>query len=133
MIVPDASATALLFGRGDRDPRVLQAHEVMRGDTDWVAPEHWRIEVMSVLRGLTLAGKLADRRAQEAIAWLGAVTVLIAPTEHLLARIWELRANLSAYDAGYVAVAEASGVTLVTADARLARAGVARCPIRVIV
>lgn len=66
---------------------------------------------------------LDNGRAREAMAWLSAVTVLVAPAEPLLTRIWELRANLSAYDAGYVAVAVASGVTLVTADALLARSG----------
>jgi predicted nucleic acid-binding protein len=46
--------------------------------------------------------------------------------------MWELRSNLSTYDAGCVAVAEAHDVTLVTADARIAKAGVARCAVRVI-
>ena len=50
----------------------------------------------------------------------------------LLGRIWELRGNVSAYDATYVAVAEALGATLVTADARLARAPGPRCAITVV-
>jgi predicted nucleic acid-binding protein len=50
----------------------------------------------------------------------------------LLSRIWELRDNLSAYDATYVALAEASGCDLVTADARLARAPGPKCAIRVV-
>lgn len=50
----------------------------------------------------------------------------------LLGRIWELRENLSGYDAAYVAVAEALGTPLLTADARLARAPGPRCPMLVV-
>jgi predicted nucleic acid-binding protein len=50
----------------------------------------------------------------------------------LLSRIWELRDNLGAYDATYVALAEASGCDRVTADARLARAPGPKCAIRVV-
>ncbi len=105
----------------------------MSEDPDWAVPEHWRIELMSVLRGPILGHWLSEDRAARAVAWLGQITTLTLPTAAHLARIWELRANLSAYDAGYVAVAEAHDLTLVTADVRIARAGVARCPNRTIV
>jgi predicted nucleic acid-binding protein len=132
VLVPDASATALLFGSPSRDPRVLEARRVMHADPDWAVPEHWRIELMSVLRGLVRGQRMTEARAARAVTWLGQVTVLTLPTVPQLDRIWELRSNLSAYDAGYVAVAESHDLTLVTADMRIARAGVARCPIRVI-
>lgn len=132
MIVPDASAAALLFGCTDADSRVRDASELLRADPEWVVPEHWRTEVLSVIRGLTLGRKLDPERAERAIIWLQSVTIITAPTSPLLVRMWHLRDNLSAYDAGYVAVAEAHDVTLVTADVRIARAGVARCPVRVI-
>lgn len=132
MILVDASAAALLFGDAERDPRVLSARRILREDPDWAVPEHWRIEVMSVVRGLSLAGTLSPERAARVVAWLGRVSVLVLPTVPVLLRVWELRANLSAYDAAYVAVAESHDLTLVTADARIARSGAARCQIRVI-
>lgn len=132
MLVPDASAAALLFGSATRDARVLDARRALYDDPDWAVPEHWRIEVMSVLRGLTLGRRMAENEARRAITWLGRISVLTLPTSPHLARIWELRSNLSAHDACYVAVAEAHDLTLLTADARIARSGVARCPIRVI-
>lgn len=54
------------------------------------------------------------------------------PTHGLLERVWELRENLSAYDAGYVALAEALGCALVTADARMSRAPDLRCLVTVV-
>lgn len=50
----------------------------------------------------------------------------------LLERVWALRENLSAYDAGYVALAEVLRCSLVTADARIGRAAGVRCPITVV-
>lgn len=132
MIVPDASATALLFADPEKDPRVVEAARRLRADPEWVVPEHWRIEVASVVRGLHLGGKIDEDAAARAIGWLCRATVAVTLTSPHLARIWELRANLSAYDACYVAVAETYDVTLVTGDARIERARVARCPVRVI-
>lgn len=132
MIVPDASVAVLLFGDPDADSRVNGATRAMRRDPDWLVPEHWRIEFLSTVRGLALGGKLDPVDADEAVQWLRAVTVAVAPTGPHVARVWELRATLSAYDAGYVAVAEAHDLVFVTADARIAKAGVARCPVRVI-
>jgi predicted nucleic acid-binding protein len=54
------------------------------------------------------------------------------PVLGLLERIWELRDDLSAYDATYVAVAEAIGAPLLTADARIVRAPGPTCPITVV-
>lgn len=132
MIVLDASVAVLLFGDPILDSRVTEATEVMRGDPDWLVPEHWRIEFLSTVRGLAAGRKIDPVDADEAVQWLSAAAVAVAPTGPQLSRIWQLRANLSAYDAGYVAVAESHDLTLVTADVRIAKAGVARCPVRVI-
>ena len=132
MIVPDASATGLLLGDPAVDARVDRATRLLSDDPEWVVPEMWRTEVLNVVRGLALGGKLSGPAAEFAVSWLRDITVVTAPTRPLLSRMWELRANLSAYDASYVAAAESYGLTLVTADARIAKAGVARCPVLVI-
>lgn len=132
MIVPDASATALLFGDPEQDDRVLEARRRLRADPEWVVPAHWRTEVASALRGLYLSEKIEEDTAARAVDWLRRATVAVAPTAPYLARMWDLRDSLSTYDAGYVAVAEAHDVTLVTGDVKVERAGVARCPILVI-
>ncbi|OMH24730.1 hypothetical protein BKD30_07630 [Tersicoccus phoenicis] len=132
MIVLDASVAVLLFGDPIRDSRVTEAIGVLRNDPNWLVPEHWRIEFLSTVRGLAIGGKIDPVDADEAVRWLSAATVAVAPTGPHVSRIWELRANLSAYDAGYVAVAESHDLTLVTADVRIVKAGVARSPVRVI-
>jgi predicted nucleic acid-binding protein len=130
VIVPDASATLLLFT--PNDPRSERVDDELSADPAWVVPEHWRTEVLSGLRGLVLGGKLATADAELAVGWLGRITVAVMSTGPHLERIWQLRSNLSVYDAGYVAVAEQHDATLVTADARIEKAGVAHCTVRVI-
>ncbi len=71
-------------------------------------------------------------RAATAVTDLAALSLDRMPHRPLLARCWELRDNLTPYDASYVALAERLGVTLVTADARLARAPGIRCDVEVL-
>jgi len=132
VIVPDASVVALLFSDPQADPRVEQATRILAGEPEWVVPEIWRTEVLSIFRGLRRGGKLTADDAERGLRWLQEITVVTAPTGPLLARMWELRDNLSACDAGYVAAAESHQLTLVTADRRIAQAGVARCPVRLV-
>jgi predicted nucleic acid-binding protein len=131
MIVPDASAFAITFTGAD--PRAVEADRALRADPAWLVPEQWHVEVLSAIRGMLLGGRLDERRAEAAVAALASATVAVTPAAPLLPRMWQVRSNLSAYDAAYVAAAEAHDATLVTADTRIARAGVARCPIRTIV
>lgn len=132
MIVPDASVTILLFADPAADARVAEATRLLRADTEWVVPDHWRTEFLSSLRGLRRGGKISPADADSAVEWLRDITVVAAPVGPHLERMWQLRDNLSVYDAAYVAVAESHDLTLVTADVRIARAAVARCPIRVV-
>lgn len=78
------------------------------------------------------AGELDSRRADLALADLGALRIDRVAHGPLLGRCWELRANLTVYDAGYVALAERLEATLVTADVRLSRAPGVRCPVEVL-
>ncbi|WP_159620923.1 type II toxin-antitoxin system VapC family toxin [Ruania rhizosphaerae] len=132
MIVPDASAATLLFTDPTADSRAASARTVLAADPAWIVPEHWHTEVFSAIRGLWLGKRLDDAHAERAAATLARMVVGATPTAPLLPRMWELRSSLSAYDAAYVAAAESHACTLVTADARIARSGAARCDIRVI-
>ena len=75
-----------------------------------------------MLRGLVRASKLTESRAKGALADLVELPFVRHPHEPVLQRLWQLRANLTAYDAAYVALAEILDATLVTCDSRLGRA-----------
>ena len=86
------------------------------------APELLDLEVAQVLRRLVREGALSASRAEAAIQDLLDLRIVRYPHSVLLPRIWQLRHNLSAYDAAYVVLAEKLGATLLTRDARLASA-----------
>ena len=90
------------------------------------------VETASVLRGLVRGAKLSDERAENALFDLMSMPAVRHSHEPYLARSWELRHNLSSYDAIYVALAEALGATLVTCDQRLARTSLTPVAIEVI-
>ena len=93
-------------------------------------PAIFGAEVTSALRMLVLRGELSSIRAAAAIEQLRSTRTLQFPFEPFSRRVWELRANLTVYDAWYVALAEWLSTELVTADQRLANAAGLRCPIR---
>jgi predicted nucleic acid-binding protein len=96
------------------------------------APELLPLEVGSVLRRFVLARQMSERVARAALGKVGALPLTLHSHLGLLPRIWELRANLTVYDAAYVAVAEALGLPLVTSDARLSRASGLRCSVELV-
>jgi predicted nucleic acid-binding protein len=130
MIVLDASAISFALldegAIGDRCRAALHA------DSQWVVPEHWLIEVLSVIRGNLLGGKIAAAHATDAAAAAAAMNPVVARTRIIASRIWELRDNLTTYDAAYAAAAEHYQCALVTTDGRLARATGIRCPVTLI-
>lgn len=92
------------------------------------------VETASVLQGLVLGGVVSEDRAAQALVDLRDFPARRWPATFLFERVWALRANVTAYDATYVALAEVLQAELLTADGRLARAldGVARCPVTLI-
>jgi predicted nucleic acid-binding protein len=92
-----------------------------------VAPELVDLETTSVIRRQLLAGALDMRRARLALTDLVELQLRRAPHRPLLARCWELRQNVTVYDAAYVALAELLDVVLLTADVQLANAPGPRC------
>lgn len=127
MIVVDASALAnALTDRGELGER---ARAELSRDEHWASPEHLIAETFSFLRGRRLGGKLTERRASDALSALMLLEVELVSTKVLLPRMWQLRDNISGYDAAYVAAAEMQACPLVTADARLERATGVRCEV----
>lgn len=130
MIVLDASAAVELLLGTPPGARIAQR---LVDDADPVqAPHLLDVEVASALRGAVARRLLDAPRAAAALDDLADLAVIRYPHEPLLGRIWELRARLSAYDAAYVALAEALDVPLVTRDARLGRAGGHRARVEVV-
>ena len=130
MIVVDASVVVTaLADDGDDGDRV---RERLRGER-LVAPHLIDLEVTSAWRRLAAAGDLDNRRAQLALADLRSLRLDRVPHGPLLAGCWELRENLTIYDAAYVVLAEIMGLVLLTADARLAAASARRCDTELIV
>jgi predicted nucleic acid-binding protein len=129
VIVVDAGilATAL----GDDGPDGDHARSRLRGER-LSAPEIVDLEVASVWRRQMQAGTIDLRRAKQALADLSAIPLRRVAHLSVLARCWELRENLTIYDASYVALAETLDVTLLTGDGRLARAAGPRCHIELL-
>jgi len=119
VIVVDASAAVELILRGRASPiakRLLDDREALH------APHLIDLEVTQALRRLVSAGDFTAVRAGRALDYFSDLPISRHAHSHLLPRVWQLRDNLTAYDAAYVSLAEALNAPLVTADSRLARA-----------
>ena len=124
MIVVDASILANVVADdgvdGARARAALAAQELS-------VPDLVDVEVVSVLRRRWLAKTMSARRFSAALDDLTAIPADRYPVLPFMPRAFELRSNVSAYDATYVALAEQLGCALLTADARLSRAHGPRC------
>lgn len=129
MIVVDASALTTALADDGADGELVRAR--LRTQS-LAAPELIDLEVTSVLRRLVGSGRLRLSRADQALSDLTALPLRRAPHLPLLARCWSLRENVSVYDASYVALAEALGARLLTADAKLAKLPGLRCVVEVL-
>lgn len=129
MIVVDASivVTALADDGPDGD----RVRGRLRGER-LLAPHLIDVEVVSAWRRLAAAGDLDERRVGLAMDDLDSLRLDRVPHRPLMVRCWELRQNLTVYDATYVALAEAMQVPLLTADAKLAAAPGLRCTVDLI-
>lgn len=125
MIVVDASA-ALAGLLNDGPARHALGAEQLH------VPHLIDSEVASGLRRRVIAGQIGAHDGWVALDTWRHLAATRYAVHGLLARVWELRASLSAYDAGYVALAESLGCSLLTADARLSRAPGTRCPVTIV-
>ena len=120
MIVLDASVVLEVLLRMPAgiavEERLFEPEETLH------APHLLDVEVAQVLRRYALAGEVAAERCRAALDDLAGLPLTRYPHDFLMSRVWDLRANLSAYDAVYVALAEALDAPLLTRDQRLANA-----------
>jgi predicted nucleic acid-binding protein len=129
VLVVDASVLVVALADDGADGD--QARARLRGE-HLALPELADLEVAAVLRRQLRAGTIDARRAGLALDDLAALPAQRAPHRPLLARCWELRDNLTVYDAAYIALAEAMQATLLTGDQRLAQAPGPRCLIEIL-
>ena len=130
MIVLDASVLANAVGDDENPGR--QVRHLLRTQPEVAAPDLIDVETTAVLRRRWLAGMISDDRFRLAIDDLAAMPIARYPVLGLLRRVFELRANATAYDACYVALAEVLGWPLWTADRRLAGSTGPRCTFQLV-
>ena len=118
MIVVDASAVLEVLLRTPLSEKVER--RILEEDESLHAPHLLDVEVAQVLRRYALSGSLDDMRGREALEDLQAMAITRYLHEPFLERVWELRSNLTAYDAVYVALAEALDATVLTCDRKIA-------------
>lgn len=119
MIVADASAVAeVLLARSQADAvrAALAPHPELH------VPEHFHVEVLSVLRRYSIRRELSERRSAVAIAALEDLRAVRYPVIEMAEAVWDLRAGLTTYDAAYLALARRLDVRLITLDKGLAAA-----------
>ena len=129
MIVVDASVLANIVGDDTKVGDAARAR--LASCTAAAVPDLADVEAVAVLRKRWLAGDITARRFKAAVDDLIALPIVRYPTSPLMHRAYALRANVAAYDATYVALAEGLTWTLLTADGRLARAPAVRCHVEI--
>lgn len=131
LAVVDAS-TVVAFYASDNPRRDSVATRLAAGDTLF-APAHLDAEVVSALRRLARPNPTLRAAVPTALEHLAGFPIRRMALAPLLQRIWELRDDLTPYDAAYVTLAERLGGPLITCDAKLAEAGGPHCRFDLIV
>jgi predicted nucleic acid-binding protein len=114
LIVIDASALLELLQVTEKGVRIYR--RIMQTKTDLHAPHLIDLEVAQVLRKLVTLGFMEKARAEEALLDMASLEIHRHSHSAMLSRIWDLRHNLTAYDAAYVVLAEVLEAPLLTCD-----------------
>jgi predicted nucleic acid-binding protein len=130
VIVVDASVLANVVGDDDAAGQLARARFAAASTVS--APDLVDVETVSVLRRRWLAGDLSDERFRGAVDDLLALPITRFPVGPLMVRAFDMRANITAYDTCYVALAEALDCPLITADRRLANTPMTTCTTEVL-
>lgn len=130
MVVVDASAVLELLKGSAQGLRLLERY--LEPDVTLHSPHLIDAEVLHALRRWTFTGGVSPERARERLELYQGLSIRRHAHGPFLDRAWQLRANLSGYDALYVAVAEGLGLLLLTADARLAKTAGHRARIQLV-
>jgi predicted nucleic acid-binding protein len=125
MVVVDASAAVNALLKAGPARQAVASEQVH-------VPHLIDPEVANGLRRMAQRGEVTERDAWTALAAWRRLGVVRYPVFTMFERMWQLRANVSAYDAAYVALAEALGCALLTSDGRLGRVPGITCPVTVL-
>jgi predicted nucleic acid-binding protein len=130
LVVIDASVLTAFYASDD--PRRAAITDRLAAGNALFAPAHLDAEVVSALRGIARSNPALDQAVPRALAHLAGFPIRRMPLAPLLERIWELRTNVTPYDAAYVALAERLDSPVMTCDARLTTASGTRCAFELI-
>ncbi|MGD0000274.1 MAG: type II toxin-antitoxin system VapC family toxin [Bryobacteraceae bacterium] len=119
MIVLDASVVVELLINGSLADSIRE--ELAGRDDSFIVPHLIDVEVMSALRRLAEGRRIDSHRSAQMLAALAELPAERYAHTPLIERIWQLRHNFTAYDAVYIALAEATGSVLYTCDEKLLR------------
>jgi predicted nucleic acid-binding protein len=124
VIVLDASVVVEVLTNGAFADTIR--HDLAGRGESFIVPHLLDVEVMSAFRKLTASQRVDSHRSEQFLAGLAALPAERYPHTPLLGRIWELRHNFTAYDAAYIALAEATNSILYTSDEKLCKGHRAR-------